>query len=161
MSITGWKWEEISKDFIIGLPQTQQGHDSIWVIVDCLTKSAHFVLVNIKYPTGKYTELYVSPIVRLHVVPKTIILDRGPQFIAQFWEYLHKTLGTKLIRSSANHPQSFGQTERVNQILEDMLRACVVSSKGSWEKWLSLAEFSYNNSYQENIKMAPFEALYG
>ena len=70
-------------------------------------------------------------------------------------------MGTKLIRSSAYHPQTSGQTERVNQILEDLLRACVISSKGSWEKWLPLAEFSYNNSYQTSIKMAPFEALYG
>ena len=74
---------------------------------------------------------------------------------------MHGLLGIKLVRSSAYHPQSSGQTERVNQILEDMLRACVISSKGSWEKWLPLAEFSYNNSYQESIKMAPFEALYG
>ena len=81
--------------------------------------------------------------------------------MARFWEHLHKALGTKLIRSSAYHPQTSGQTERVNQILEDMLRACVRSSKGSWEKWLCLVEFSYNNSYQESIKMAPFEALYG
>ena len=70
-------------------------------------------------------------------------------------------LGTKLVRSSAYHPQTNGQIERVNQILEDMLRACVISAKGSWEKWLPLAKFSYNNSYQESIKMAPFEALYG
>jgi len=75
LSILGWKWEEISMDFITGLPQTQQGHDSIWVIVDRLNKSAHFVPVNIKYPTGKYAELYVSQIMRLHGVPRTIILD--------------------------------------------------------------------------------------
>ena len=70
-------------------------------------------------------------------------------------------LGTNLVRSFAYHPQTLGQTERVNQILEDMLRACVISSKGSWDKWLPLAEFSYNNSYQESIKMALFKALYG
>ena len=97
---------------------------------------------------------------RLHGVPRTIISDCGPQFIARFWEHLHQALGTKLIRSSAYHPQTLGQTERVNQILEDMLRACVISSKGSWEKWLPLAEFSYNNNYQASIKMASFEALY-
>jgi transposase InsO family protein len=148
-------------DFITGLPNTQQGHDSIWVIVDRLTKLAHFVPVKADYHTRKYFELYVSQIVRLHGVPRTIILDQGPQFIARFWEHLHKVLGTKLIRSSAYHPQTSGQTKRVNQILEDMLRACVISSKGSWEKWLPLTEFSYNNSYQESIKMAPFEALYG
>ena len=78
-----------------------------------------------------------------------------------FLEHLHKMLGTNLVRSSTYHPQTFGQREWVNQILEDMLRACVISSKGSWNKWLSLAEFSYNNGYQESIKMAPFEVLYG
>ena len=87
--------------------------------------------------------------------------DRGSQFIARFWEHLHKQLGTNLVQSSAYHPQTSGQTDRVNQILEDMLRACVISSKGSWDKWIPLAEFSYYNSYQESIKMAPFEALYG
>ena len=106
-------------------------------------------------------KLYFSQIVKLHGVPRTIISDRGPQFTARFWEHLHSLLGTKLVRSSAYHPQTSGQTERVNQILEDMLRACVFSSKGAWEKWLPLAEFSYNNSYQESIQMAPFEALYG
>ena len=74
---------------------------------------------------------------------------------------MHKSLGTSLVRSTAYHPQTLGQTERLNQVLEDMLRACVLSSNCSWEAWLTLAEFSYNNSYQESIKMAPFEALYG
>ena len=95
------------------------------------------------------------------MVPRTIVSDRGPRFTAHFWEHLHELLGTKLVRSSAYHPQTNGQTERVNQILEDMLRACVILAKGSWEKWFPLAKFSYNNSYQESIKMAPFEALYG
>ena len=94
-------------------------------------------------------------------IPKTIISDRGPQFTPHFWERMHKSLGTSLIRSTAYHPQTSGQTERLNQVLEDMLRACVLPSMGSWESWLPLAEFSYNNSYQESIKMAPFEALYG
>jgi transposase InsO family protein len=104
--------------------------------------------------------MYFAQIVHLHGVPWTIISDRGSQFIAHFWEHLHKQLGTNLVQSSAYHPQTSGQTERVNQILEDMLRACVISSKGSWEKWLPLAKFSYNNSYLESIKMAPFKALY-
>jgi hypothetical protein len=106
LSVLGCKWEEISMDFIIGLPNTHQGHDSIWVIVDCLTKSAHFVLVKTNYHAGKYAELYVSQIVRLHEVPRTIILDRGPQFMARFWEHLHKELGTNLVTSSAYHPQT-------------------------------------------------------
>jgi hypothetical protein len=87
--------------------------------------------------------------------------DRGPQFVAMFWEALHKSLGTKLLHNSAYHPQTSGQTERVNQILEDMLRACVLEFPQKWDDCLPLAEFSYNNSYQESIKMAPFEALYG
>ena len=98
-------------DFITGLPMTQQGHDSIWVIVDCLTKSAHFIPVNTRYLARKYAELYISQIVRLHGVPRTIISDRGPQFIARFWEHLHQALGTKLIRSSAYRPQTSRQTE--------------------------------------------------
>ena len=95
-------------DFITGLPLTQQGHNSIWVIVDRLTMSAHFIPVNTAYHAGKYIELYVSQIVRLHGIPRTIISDRGPQFKARFWEHLHQSLGTKLIRSSAYHPQTSG-----------------------------------------------------
>jgi hypothetical protein len=90
-----------------------------------------------------------------------IISDRGSQFIARFWEQLHASLGTHLIHNSAYHPQTDGQTVRVNQILEDMLRACVMEYSGSWDKNLSWAKFSYNNNYQESLKMAPFKALYG
>ena len=104
LPLPGWKWEEISMDFITGLPMTQQGHDFIWVIVDRLTKSAHFVPMNTRYLVGKYAELYVSQIMRLHGVPRTIISDQGPPFIAHFWEHLHQALGTKLIRNSAYHP---------------------------------------------------------
>jgi hypothetical protein len=93
--------------------------------------------------------------------PKTIISDRGSQFVARIWEQLHASLGTHLVHSSAYHPQTDGQTEQVNQILEDMFTACVMQYPGSWDKNLPWAEFSYNNSYQESLKMAPFEALYG
>jgi transposase InsO family protein len=148
-------------DFIVGLPRTSRGYNSIWVIVDCLTKSAHFIPVATTYRVGQYAELYLSHIVRYHGIPKTIISDRGSIFIAYFWEQLHKCLGTHLIRSSAYHPQTDGQTERVNQIIEDMLRACVLMNGSKWDKHLTLSEFSYNNSYQESIKMSPFEALYG
>jgi hypothetical protein len=161
LPIPSWKWEDISMDFIVGLPNTPQKHDSIWVIIDRLTKTAHFIPVRTIYTTKKYAEVYLDQIVRLHGIPKTIISDRGPQFIARFWEQLQSALGTKLIRSSAYHPQTDGQTERVNQILEDMLRACVIHYGTSWDKCLALAEFSYNNSYQSSLQMAPFEALYG
>nr|CAB3504903.1 unnamed protein product [Digitaria exilis] len=153
LPIPSWKWEDISMDFIVGLPRTPQGHDSIW--------TAHFILINTAYAARRYAEIYLERIVCLHGVPRTIISDCGTQFVARFWEQLQLSLGTKLIRSSAYHPQTDGQTERVNQILEDMLRACVIHYGKNWENYLSLAEFSYNNSYQASLKMAPFEALYG
>jgi hypothetical protein len=142
-------------DFIVGLPHTSRGYNSIWVIVDRLTKSAHFIPVATTYRVRQYAELYLSHIVRYHDIPKTII------FVAHFWEQLHECLGTHLIRSSAYHPQTDGQTKQVNQIIEDMLRACVLTDGPKWDKHLPLAEFSYNNSYQESIKMSPFETLYG
>jgi len=148
-------------DFIVGLSSTSKGHDSIWVIVDRLTKFAHFLPVKTRYMSNKYAEINIARIVSLHGVPKTIISDRGLQFIALFWEHLHASLGTQLIRSLAYHPQTDGQTERINQILEDMLRACALTYSHKWDECLPLAEFSYNNSYQVSIKMAPFEALYG
>jgi hypothetical protein len=148
-------------DFIVGLPNTSQRHDSIWVIIDRLTKTAHFLPVHTTYSAKKYAKIYLDHIVRLHGVPKTIISDQAAQFIARFWEQLQSALGTKLIRSSAYHPQTDGKIERANQILEDMLRACIIHYGTSWNKCLALAEFSYNNSYQSSLQMAPFEALYG
>jgi hypothetical protein len=104
LPIPSWKWEDISTDFIVGLPNTSQKHDSIWVIIDRLTKTAHFLPMHTTYSAKKYAEVYLNQIVRLHGVPKTIISDRGAQFIARFWEQLQYALGTKLIRSSAYHP---------------------------------------------------------
>ena len=161
LPIPTWKWEDISMDFIVGLPRTAKGFDSIWVIIDRLTKIAHFLRVKVKYPAIEFAELYISRILSLHGVPKTIVSDHGSQFVSKFWEELHKALDTNLLHSSAYHPQTSGQTERVNQILEDMLWACALEFPQKWDECLPLAEFSYNNSYQESIKMAPFEALYG
>jgi transposase InsO family protein len=148
-------------DFIVGLPRTSRGYNSIWVIMDRLTKSAYFIPIATTYMVGQYAKLYISHIVRYHGIPKTIIFDRGSIFVARFWEQLLECLGTHLIRSLAYHPQIDGQMERVNQIIEDMLRACVLMDGPKWDKHLLLAEFSYNNSYQESIKMPPFEALCG
>jgi hypothetical protein len=113
------------------------------------------------YTGAKLAELYTSRIVCLHGVPKKIVSNRGTQFTSRFWEKLHESLDAKLNFSSAYHPQTDGQTERTNRILEDMLRACALKHGGSWDKSLPYAEFSYNNSYQASLKMAPFEALYG
>jgi hypothetical protein len=132
LPIPSWKWEGVTMDFIVGLPNTSQKHDSIWVIMDRLTKTAHFIPVHTTYNAKKYAEIYLDQIVHLHGVPKMIISDHGAPFIARFWEQLQHSLGTKLIRSSAYHPQTDGQTERVNQILEDMLRACVIQYDKNW-----------------------------
>ncbi|WVZ76440.1 hypothetical protein U9M48_024416 [Paspalum notatum var. saurae] len=148
-------------DFIVGLPRTQKGYNSIWVVVDRLTKVAHFISVNTTYSGARLAELYISIIVCLHGVPKRIISDRGSQFTSHFWEQLHESLDSKLRFSTAYHPQTDGQTERTNQILEDMLRACAIQYGTSWDKSLPYAEFSYNNSYQASLKKSPFEALYG
>jgi hypothetical protein len=144
-------------NFIMGLSRTQSGYDSIWVIVDRLTKVAHFIPVKTTYSGPQLAELYMSTIVCLHGVPKKIVSDRGTQFTSRFLERLHETLDTQLRFSSAYHPE----TKRVNQILDDMLRACALQYGKSWDKSLSYTEFSYNNSYQESLKMAPFEMLYG
>jgi hypothetical protein len=161
LRIPEWKWEEIRMDFIVGLPRTQAGYDSIWVIVDRLTKVAHFIPMKTTYSGDKLAELYMSRIICLHGVPKKIVLDRGSQFTSKFWEKLHESMDTKLNFSSAYHPQTNRQTERTNQILEDMLRACALKYGKSWDKSLPYAEFSYNNSYQASIEMAPYETLYG
>jgi hypothetical protein len=154
-----WKWEEIAMNFIMGLPRTQSDYDSIWVIVDRLTKVAHFIPVKTTYSRLQLAELYMSRIVCLNGVPKKIVFDRGTQFTLMFWEKLHETFDTQLRFSSACHLQTDGQTKRVIQILEDMLRACDLHYGRSWDESLSYAEFSYNNSYQESLKMAPFEML--
>jgi hypothetical protein len=106
-------------------------------------------------------EIYIARVLYLHGVLKTIIFDRGSQFVARFWEQQHSSLETHLIHILVYHPQTDDQTERVNQILEDMLRACAMEYQGSWDKNLPWAEFSYNNSYQGSLKMVPFEILYG
>jgi transposase InsO family protein len=148
-------------DFIMGLSTTQSEYDSIWVIVDGLTKVAHFIPIKTTYSGPQLAELYMSRIVCLHGVPKKIVSDRGTQFTSKFLERLHETLDTQLRFSSAYHPQTDSQTKRVNQILEDMLRVCPLQYGRSWDKSLPYAEFSYNNSYQESLKMSLFEILYG
>ncbi|RZC29489.1 Transposon Ty3-G Gag-Pol polyprotein [Glycine soja] len=144
-----------------GLPRTPRGLDSIWVIVDRLTKSAHFIPINIRFSLEKLTTLYISEVVRLHGVPSSIVSDRDPRFTSRFWESLNRALGIKLRLSSAYHPQTDGQTEQTIQSLEDLLRACVLEQNGSWESFLPLIEFTYNNSFHSTIGMAPYEALYG
>lgn len=113
-------------DFIVGLPRTQKGFNSIWVIVDMFTKSAHFLQVKNNYSLDQYTKVYIKDIVRLHGVPTIIVPDRDPKFITRFWKSLHQAMGTRLSFSTAFHPQIDGQSERTIRTLEYMLRACVM-----------------------------------
>jgi hypothetical protein len=156
-----WKWERITMDFITKLPKTSTGYDTIWVIVDRLTKSAHFLPIKETDEMNTLAQIYLKEIVSRHGVPISIISDRDSRFTSHFWKSLQKALGTKLDMSTAYHPQTDGQSERTIQTLEDMLRACVIDFGKGWDKHLPLAEFSYNNSYHTSIKAAPFEALYG
>ena len=121
----------ISMDFIIGLSRTKRGHDSIWVIVDRLTKSAHFLPVRTTHSAEALAQLYVREIVRLHEVPNYIVSVRGSVFTSRFWKSFLRAMGNQCDYSSPFHPQTDGQTERVNQVLEDMLRACVIDFQGS------------------------------
>ena len=156
-----WKWERITMDFITKLPKTSSGYDSIWVIVDRLTKSAHFIPIKETYKMDQLTRLYVKEIVSRHGAPISIISDRDGRFTSNFWQSLKDYFGTKLDMSTAYHPQTDGQSERTIQTLEDMLRACIIDFGKGWDTHLPLVEFSYNNSYHASIKAAPFEALYG
>ena len=148
-------------DFVYYLPRTRNGHDGIWMIVDRLTKSAHFLPVWKNYKLERLAKLYVNEIVRLHGVPESIVSDCDPHFTSKFWVILQKALGTKTHFSTAFHPQTDGQSERTIQTLEDMLWSCVLQFKGSWDDQLALMEFAYNNSCHSSIGMAPYEAVYG
>ncbi|KAL5569846.1 hypothetical protein UlMin_026421 [Ulmus minor] len=145
LDIPEWKWDQITMDFVVGLPRTTKGHDAIWTT----------------FSLEQLAALYVQEIVRLHGVPKSILSDRDARFTSKFWKSVQRAMGTSLNFSTAFHPQTDGQSERTIQILEDMLRACVLDFKGTWNRYLPLIEFSYNNSYQATIGMAPYEALYG
>ncbi|KAK4383268.1 Transposon Tf2-12 polyprotein [Sesamum angolense] len=155
LSIPEWKWEKITMDFVVGLPRTLRKHDAIWVIMDRLTKSAHFLPIRLGDSLDKLAELYVSEIVRLHGVPISIVSDRDPRFTSRFWGSLQGALGTKLHFSTAFHPQTDGQSERMIQTLEDMIRACIMEFKGNWDDHLPLMEFAYNNSFHSSIVEGP------
>ncbi|GJY19335.1 putative reverse transcriptase domain-containing protein [Tanacetum coccineum] len=155
-----WKWERITMDFVSRLPRTPSGYDTIWVIVDRLTKLAHFLPLKKTDSMEKLTRLYLKEIVCRHGVLVSIVLDRDSHFMSNLWRSLKKALGANLDMSTAYLPQTDGQSEKTIQILEDMLRACVIDFGNSWDRHFPLVEFSYNNSYHASIKAAPYEALY-
>ena len=150
-------------DFVTHFPRTPQRHDAVWVLVDRIMKSVHFLALRMTFALEKFYRLYIREIVQLHrvPVPVSIVSDRDLRFTTCFWKSFQKAIGTRLTMSTAFRPQTDGQSERTIQVLEDMLRACVLNHQGSWEEHLPLVEFTYNNSYQVSIQMAPYEALYG
>ncbi|GJR16531.1 putative nucleotidyltransferase, ribonuclease H [Tanacetum coccineum] len=154
---------EVDKYPCILLPdsRTQRKHDAIWVVVDRLTKSAHFLPIRKDYPVSKIAEMFQQEIVRLHGTPSAIVSDRDPRFTSRFWKGLQKAWGTRLKFSTAFHPETDGQSERTIQTLEDMLRSCALEWAGNWDDYICLVEFAYNNSWHASIKCAPFEMLYG
>ena len=141
LEIPEWKWEQIAMDFVVGLPLTRGKCDVIWVIIDRLTKSAHFIPINERYSIDRLTNLYMKEIVVQHGVPVSIMSDRDPRFNSRFWRSFQECLGTKLNMSTAYHPQTDGKSERTIQTIEDMLRVCALDFKGSWDDHLSLIEF--------------------
>nr|GEU85404.1 putative reverse transcriptase domain, ribonuclease H-like domain, aspartic peptidase domain protein [Tanacetum cinerariifolium] len=159
--IPQWKWDNITMDFVTKLPKTQSGNDTIWVVVDRLTKSEHLLPMKETDPMDKLARLYLKEVVTRHGIPVSIICDHDPTFTSNFWKAFQKVMGTRLDMSTAYHPETDGQSERTIQTLKDMLRACVVDFGNGWKRHLPLVEFSYNNSYHASIKVAPFKALYG
>ncbi|GJZ46451.1 putative nucleotidyltransferase, ribonuclease H [Tanacetum coccineum] len=161
LEIPVWKWDEISMDFVTGLPRTQRKHDAIWVVVDRLTKTAHFLPIRKDYPISRLAEMFQEEIVLLHGTPSAIVSDRDLRFTSRFWKGLQKAWGTRLKFSTAFHPETDGQSERTIQTLEDMLPSCALEWTGNWDDYICLVEFAYNNSWHASIKCAPFEMLYG
>lgn len=148
-------------DFITGLPRSQNQCDSIWVIIDRITKSIHFLPMRTNYSMEDYSKLYLAEIMKLHSAPVLIISNQDLLLSSHFSKSFQKGLGTKVCLSIYFHPQIDGQVEKSIQTLEDMLQACVIDYSGSWYDHLSLIKFDYNNSYHSRIGMAPFKALYG
>nr|GEU87203.1 putative reverse transcriptase domain-containing protein [Tanacetum cinerariifolium] len=155
------EYEGIAMNFVTKFPWTSSGYDTIWVIMDRLTKSAHFLLMRKDYKMDRLARLYLNEIVARHGVPILIISDRDSRFTSRFWQSMQEALGTRLDMSTTYHPQTDGQSERTIQTLKDILRACVLDFRGSWDVHLLLVEFSYNNSYHSSVRCAPFKALYG
>ncbi|GJR06202.1 putative reverse transcriptase domain-containing protein [Tanacetum coccineum] len=153
--IPEWKWDKITMDLVTKLPRTANGYDTIWVIVDRLTKSAHFLPMRENDPMEKLMKLYMKEVVTRHGVPVSIISDRDGRFTSLFWQALHKALGTRLDMSTAYHPETDRQSERTIQTLEDMLRTCVLDFGKSWDRNLPLVEFSYNNKVGDAQLIGP------
>jgi hypothetical protein len=147
-------------DFITGFPRTGKRHDLIMVVVDKLTKDAHFIPLKTTHKATDVANIFMKEVARLHIIPKMIVFDRDPKFTSNLWKGLFKGFKTNLNFSTTYHHEIDGQTERVNRVIEDMLRMYVMDKPSKFEDYLHLVEFTYNNGYQESLKMSSFEALY-
>ena len=154
------KWQSISMDFITRLPKVQ-GRDCLYVVVDRLTKFAHFFAISSYYSTAQVAELFFREVFRLHELPKTIVSDQDSRFTGAFWQEIFRLVGTKLSTSMSYHPQSDGKTKIVNRWIDGYLRNYVTGKHQTWIKWLYLRDYCYNNTYHMSIRMTPFKALYG
>jgi len=158
LSIPKWKWEVVTIYFITKLPIKMKKNDSIMVVVDKLTKVAHFILVNTTQKETNIAEIYMKEVVRLHGVPKEIFSERDSKFTSKFWKVLFKGFGTNMSLSTTYHHR---KTKRTNRIIAYMLRMYVVDQGSKWEDCIHLVEFAYNNGFQASLNMSPFETLYG
>lgn len=161
LSNTEWKLEHITMDFVTHLPLSVRNSDAVWVVVDQLTKSAHFPSYNHDFTFDHITRVYIQEIVWLHEVPVSIVSDRDPRFTSRFWGSFQRVLGTTLSLSTAYHSETDEQSERTIRTLKDMLGACVMDFGRAWQDHLPLIKFAYDNSYHCSIGMTPFEELYG
>lgn len=153
-------WEDLSLDFITGMPLSQ-GNTAVLVVVDRFSKGAHFGALPTHFTAFKVTVLFLDIICKYHGIPRSLVSDRDPIFISKFWRELFKLCGTKLWMSTSYHSETDGQTEVLNRVLEQYLRSFVHEQPSQWCKFLSLAEWSYNTSVHSSTGVSPYQVVYG